>query len=236
MPQQSAKHQFHSTKARLNNGMTRISKVLEETEDPAEREALRRQILEDLGIDVESRVAEDDAPIEREEDEEVLSLLRQTANDRDYSFLLEMLENQEKATTKLLAEATTDSERGVRMRRLAMIQKAKRLVTAAKQIKPELRTFGCTQSRMVRIPGNDTGLPTIQFRYHTYSTSDPLAIAMLLDYITNKHPTDPPIRERNPGDVALVDSSTGEFMSWVNGMEADEIIKESGGRLRRSYR
>lgn len=228
--------QLHTPDAQLKGVITRLRNLLD-SDDPEIRQKAQSQ-LADLGL-LEQRAptaGAQDPGITHEEDAEVLDILTTPYDQRNYPELLQNIRHQQEHIRKLYNEALTDSERGVRLRRIRMLQHAERLVMAAQKIAPELRTFGCVTSSGVRIPGNDTGLPTIQFRKHVYSTSDPLAIARLLDYMQHKHPTDPVIRERNPRDVALVDSATGEFITWADGLEADEQIRESGGRIRRAIR
>lgn len=226
---------MHTPEAQLKGAITRLRKSLE-SGDPDIRQHAREQLAELGLLDQQTQVGYQDPGVVHEEDAEVLEILAEPHDQRNYPELLANIRHQLEHTRKLYNEALTDSERGVRQRRINMLLKAERLVLAAEKIKPELRTFGCIESPQALIRGNDTGLPTFQFSKFTYSTSDPLVIARLLDYMQDKHPSDPPIMEIHPQDVALVSDETGQFVSWANGLTADESIRNSQMPIRRARR
>lgn len=221
-----ARRNLQSVESQAKNAKSRLEKALAEASDD-ERAAIIAEF--------EALLRGGEAAPEHDDSAAIKILSDKAHEQRDYATLLRGFRQQAEVAEELQAKAESDSARAYHARRIRTLNYLTRIVEAAMTIPAEPRTFGCRKLPRNKISGRDTGFPDIQFRYHTYTTSDPLEIARLLDYMTNPGPGDPPIEPLNTGDVAILNRDTSEVVMFVNGLQADDIIRNSGGTLRRAF-
>ena len=223
-----AKRNLQSVPSQVKNAKSRLEKALGQAGEE-EREAIIAEFRTLLGGAEEEVAPEYD-------DSAAIKILSDAAHQkRDYDVFLRGFQEQAKVAEELQARAESDSARAYHARRIRTLNYLTRIVEAAMTLPEEPRTFGCRLLPRNKVSGRDTGFPDIQFRYHTYTTSDPLEIARLLDYMTNPSAGDAQIETLNAGDVAILNRDTSQVVMFVNGMQADDIVKNSGGTLRRAF-
>lgn len=225
----AASRNLHSSEAQFKNGFTRIGKAFESAGEE-EKAAMRAELLAMLDGGEGDLIAPPD-------DSKAIEILaRQEPNDRDYDAMLRSFQEQAKVAEEQQARAGSDTERQHHARRIKNLNYFAKLTEAAKEIPAEPRTFGCRRLPRNLISGRDTGFPDIQFKYHTYTTSDPLEIARLLDYMTNPSAGDATIEALNAGEVAIISHDTGQVVMFENGLRANDIIASSSNQFRRPFR
>lgn len=225
---EAAKRNMHSHEAQIKNGLTRLGKVWADLDDEGRAALMSRVQAELVGEAEEGQPAFDDS-------EAIAILTAQKHQKRDYHALLETFRTQAEEASRLRMQATDDSQRRYYAGVINDLNELTRIVEAATKIPEETRTFGCEQLPRNRVSGRNTGFPDIQFRYHTYTTNDPLEVARLLDYMENPKPGDAQIEQLTPGDVAILNSDSGKVIQWANGLQANDIIRRSNNAFRRAF-
>lgn len=223
-----AKRNLHSVSAQVKNAKTRLLNAYEQAGED-ERAAMRADFPGIFESDEEKPAAHDDSRA-------IEILAEASLEKRDYTAMLKSFQAQARTAEEQQARAASDTERQHYARRIKNLNYFAKLVEAAMEIPAEPRTFGCRGLPRNLVSGRDTGFPDIQFKYHTYTTSDPLKIARLLDYMTNPSPGDAPIEALNTGDVAIINHDTGKVVMFENGLKANDIIGSSNNQFRRPFR